>query len=72
MNAFTNICSAIGSALKRKITQVKVAVEQHNEPFVVRPLAMRHSPLIFCGGSPIPLRFANQRQQRKLRRQTHY
>lgn len=70
MKAFKNLCASIGRAFKKKVAQVKVAVAEHNEPPVLMRSVTDPQHIYICSGAPIPLRFANQRQRRKLQRQT--
>lgn len=70
MKTFSNICKSIGRFFSRKKAEVKQAIVEHQITPMMRSVTDPRN-IIICGGIPMPLRLANQRQRRKLYRQIH-
>lgn len=66
---FSNLVWTVTNMFRRTRTAIKQQIIENNEPVMVRSLA-ESKQVFVCGGSPIPLRLINQRQRRKLQRQT--
>lgn len=66
---FSNLVRTVTNMFRRTRTAIKQQIIENNEPVMVRSITDPKKVLV-CGGSPIPFRLINQRQRRKLTRQT--